>query len=94
MVFSFLLTLALQITTPSLPPATAGAPYEATIQADTPALWFLWQHQGLPDGLGMNADSGTISGTPTTPGTYTVTVIAQDADGNQTAPQRFTLVVN
>ena len=88
------LLLALQITTQSLPPATAGTPYSATIQADAPSLWFLWQYQGLPDGLGMNADSGVISGTPTTPGTYSVTVFAKDSSGAQTPPQRFTLVVN
>ena len=87
------LILALQITTQSLPPATVRVPYSATIQADGPALWFLWQYQPLPEGLGMNADSGLISGTPTTPGTYSVTVFAKDSSG-QTAPQKFTLVVN
>jgi len=80
--------------TPSLPPATAGMPYSATIQADAPVLWFLWQYQGLPDGLGMNAGTGVISGTPTAPGTYTVTVFAQDSNGAQTPPKQFSLVVN
>ncbi len=97
--------VALQITTVSLPPATHGVPYLATIQADiAPALWFLYQYQGLPQGLGMNADSGVISGTPTTPGTYAITVFALDPStcggnlspcvgGVQSAPQRFMLVV-
>ncbi len=83
----------IQITTTALPPATTGAPYSATIQATASALWFLWQYGPLPDGLGMNADSGSISGTPTAPGAYSVTVFAQDSSGAQTQPRRFTLVV-
>lgn len=35
---------------------------------------------GLPPGLAMDAGSGTISGTPTTPGTYLTTVFASDGD--------------
>lgn len=92
---SLLAQNALQITTQTLPPATSGAPYAATIQASAPvALWFLWQYAPLPDGLGLNAGSGALTGTPTTPGTYNVTVFAQDANGAQSAPQRLALVVN
>ena len=87
------LILALQITTQSLPPATAGVPYSAMIQADAPVLWFLWQYAPLPDGMGLNAGSGALTGTPTTSGTYSVTVFAQDSSGAQSAPQKFTLVV-
>ncbi|HEX5163351.1 MAG TPA: putative Ig domain-containing protein [Steroidobacteraceae bacterium] len=34
---------------------------------------------GLPDGLAINSAARTISGTPTTPGTFSVTVTASDA---------------
>ncbi|WP_237554668.1 MULTISPECIES: protease pro-enzyme activation domain-containing protein [unclassified Streptomyces] len=36
---------------------------------------------GLPPGLSISATSGLISGTPTTAGTYTVTVTAKDTTG-------------
>jgi hypothetical protein len=39
---------------------------------------------GLPPGLTINTTSGLISGTPTTPGTYTVTTIAANASSQDT----------
>jgi len=36
----------------------------------------------LPSGLSLNSDTGIISGTPTTAGTYTVTATASDKDGS------------
>ena len=40
-----------------------------------------WSATGLPAGLSINSSSGTISGTPTTPGTSSVTVTAGDPSG-------------
>ncbi|MGV3061815.1 YPDG domain-containing protein, partial [Streptococcus hyovaginalis] len=37
---------------------------------------------GLPDGVTYNPTTGEITGTPTTPGTSTVTVTVRDKDGN------------
>ena len=37
---------------------------------------------GLPDGVTYDPETGEISGTPTTPGTYPVTVTVVDSDGN------------
>ena len=39
--------------------------------------------KGLPKGLSINSKTGKITGTPTKPGTYTVTVTVTDAAGNK-----------
>jgi len=46
---------------------------------------------GLPSGLSIDSNSGLISGVPTTTGTYTVTVIAKDKDGEDS--ESFTIEV-
>jgi hypothetical protein len=40
-----------------------------------------WSQTGLPAGLTINATTGTVTGTPTTAGTSSVTVTAQDETG-------------
>ena len=47
---------------------------------------------GLPSGLALNPASGQITGTPTTPGTYTVNLSATNAAGTGTAV--WTVIVN
>lgn len=46
---------------------------------------------GLPPGVTVNTTTGLISGTPTTPGTYTVTISATNADGTGTATLTITI---
>ncbi|SMF93341.1 Putative Ig domain-containing protein [Methylomagnum ishizawai] len=59
-------------------PATAGSAYTtasiAPVGGIAPVTVFV---SGLPQGLGF--DGAVISGTPTTPGTYTLTITAADA---------------
>src|SRR5207244_11487612 len=47
---------------------------------------------GLPAGLTVNTSTGLISGTPTTAGTYTVTISATNAGG--TGSHTLTLTIN
>lgn len=47
---------------------------------------------GLPPGLALSA-AGVISGTPTTAGVYGFSVVATDANGDQSAPQPLTITV-
>ncbi|MDY0828330.1 ice-binding family protein [Microbacterium sp. BG28] len=67
--------------------ATAGTPYSFTITASgTPAPTFT--ASGLPAGLSLDGVTGVISGTPTTPGSSTVTITA----ANGTTPDAAAVV--
>jgi uncharacterized repeat protein (TIGR02543 family) len=79
------------ITTVSLPNGTVGAAYNQTLAAtgDTPITWSVMSGS-LPDGLSLTA--GVISGTPTASGTFTFTVKAENAAGNDT--KEFSITVS
>jgi hypothetical protein len=73
----------LQITTASpLPGGTAGTPYSTTINATggTAPYTFSVSSGALPPGLALDSATGDISGTPTTPGTYSFTIKVKDAN--------------
>jgi hypothetical protein len=59
--------------------AAAGQPTTLQLQAaDVDGDALLFGANGLPGGLGISPSTGLISGTPTTAGTYAVTVTASD----------------
>ena len=72
----------------SLPQAQVGVSYTATLVAApvTPPCTWTITSGSLPPGITLNAAAGTISGTPTTAGTYTFFVTVTDAIG--TSPQQ------
>jgi hypothetical protein len=82
---------ALQITTGSLPSATEGTAYSATLAASGGgSLSWTVSAGSLPAGLSLGSN-GVLSGTPTSAGSYTFTVRV-DGGGRSTSKQ-FDLVV-
>jgi hypothetical protein len=92
---SFTLTVDQAPAISSAPAATAaaGKAFSFTFTAagyPVPAI----SHTGSVPGLAYQGGNGTLtlSGTPTTPGTYTVTLTAKNSVGSAT--QTFTLTVS
>ncbi len=86
----------LAITTVSLPEATAGSPYTATLTATggmPPYTWAITTG-ALPPGLSLDSASGVISGVPPhgAVGTHGFTVTATDMHGNM-ASNPFSITV-
>lgn len=79
------------ITTTSLSGGKVGEAYSQTLAATgtTPITWTLDSGSSLPAGLTLS--DGTISGTPTTTGTFTFTVKAANSAGDDT--KKLTIVI-
>lgn len=79
-----------------LPKGVVGKPYQTFIIADGGTHPLVWSYDGaLPDGLTLTQNSSwyVLSGTPTTPGSYTLAdVTVTDANGGW-ARRTFTLEV-
>lgn len=85
---------ALAITSSSLPSGTAGSFYSASLGATGGTAPYSWNFASgtLPPGLSL-ATNGTVSGTPTTPGTYTSHIEVFDATRGFVG-RDFTLTIN
>lgn len=84
------------IETASLPAATVGVAYSATLVADGGAKPYTWSiiQGALPDGLALDPATGEISGTPTAEGSHVFTVQVTDANvPPKTASRPLTLTV-
>jgi hypothetical protein len=80
-------------TPPALPGATVGVKYSVTLQPAGGTAPYVWvaTSGSLPAGLTFHP-AGTIDGTPTASGSFTVTVQVTDGNSNK-ATQTFTLQV-
>lgn len=69
------------VATSTLPGATAGGAYRATLTSTGGIKPFTWTvtKGSLPAGLALNPSTGVITGTPTTPGSRTFTVTVKDS---------------
>lgn len=93
--FTVVINAALAITTSSLANGTVGTSYSTTVVATggtTPYSWSI-SSGALPGGLSLNSSTGTISGTPTTSGSFTFTVDVTDA-GSVTVGASLGITVN
>ena len=63
--------------TPANTPTTPLDPVASDTQVTPPAT-FTWSATGLPAGISISRSTGQMTGTPTTAGTYPVTVTAKD----------------
>jgi hypothetical protein len=69
----------LSIVNTSLPPGSVGTTYSQVLSARGGTAPYTWSATGLAPGLVVNGNSGVITGTPTTGGSYTVTIKVIDA---------------
>jgi FtsP/CotA-like multicopper oxidase with cupredoxin domain len=87
----------LVITTTTLSNATTGVGYSRTIGVKGGAIPYTWAVSAgsLPPGFSLNASTGVIGGTPTTPGIYNFTIRVTDSQAiPATTTQAYTLTVN
>lgn len=83
------------VTNPGNQTSTTGASVSLQTHAtdSTSGQTLTYSATGLPPGLSINGSTGLITGTATTPGTYTTTVTAKDTTG-ASGSAAFTWTVN
>ena len=64
-----------------IPEGTAGVEYSQPVSVTGGTAPYRFSSAGLPEGMGIDAETGTIRGLPTTPGNATIIVTVQDQAG-------------
>ena len=84
----------LTMITTSLPSGTKGTAYSTTLVARGGTQPYRWTHGHLPRGLGLNRNTGVLSGTPRGSGTYNVTIHVRDrSHPRELVTVHFTLTI-
>ena len=65
--------------TGSLPPATVGAQFAASLNANGGTPPYAWAANGLPDGLNIDPTTGAVTGVPNVGGTATIQITVTDS---------------
>ncbi len=79
----------------SLPAATVGSSYAASLTASGGTQPYTWIASGLPVGLSINSGSGLINGVPQVQGSYNLAITVKDSSNPQkTITANTVLVVN
>ncbi len=91
---SIIINVAPTITTTTLPGGDVGAAYSQTLAATGGWVPYTWSVStgSLPAGLSLGASTGVISGTPTTVGTYSFTIMVTDGVGG-TGTKALTIII-
>ncbi len=80
----------LTISTTTLPAATVGVTYSATVAATGGTTPYTFVAAGLPSGLAISPSTGTITGTPSASSAGTATVVVTVTDAGKPTPQTAT----
>ncbi len=91
------ITIVAPLTITTTSPLTAGVvnvAYSVQMAASGGTPNYTWSATGLPAGLGINASTGVISGTPTATGTSSASVTVKDSGSPQlTATGTFSITI-
>ncbi|ALB57031.1 autotransporter domain-containing protein (plasmid) [Cronobacter universalis] len=77
----------------ALAPATVGSAWSQNVSVAGGTAPYTWTAHGLPAGITHNSATGALSGTPTTSGSFSISLTAQDAAG-VSSTVTYTLVVS
>lgn len=84
---------AVSVTNPGSKSGTVGTAISSfTMSASGGTSPYTWTATGLPAGVSIGSSNGTVSGTPTTAGTYSTSITAHDATG-ATGSASFTFTI-
>lgn len=84
-------TTAPSITSSGTASGTVGTSFSYSITASNSPTSYSLISGALPPGLSLNASTGTVSGTPSSAGTYAVTIGASNSGGTGTASLTITI---